>query len=433
VSAACFAEMGNDVCCVDVNPTIVENLRQGKVHIYEPGLDELVKRNVAEGRLRFTTKVAEGMENALFVFITVGTPPREDGSCDLSFVYQVARDIGANMSDYKIVVDKSTVPVGTADEVRKLIGEELKKRGEIIEFDVVSNPEFLKEGDAINDFFKPDRVVVGTDNVRTGELLKALYAPYARSREKVIVMGVRSAEMTKYAANCMLATKISFINEVANICEKVGADVRDVRMGIGSDHRIGYQFIYPGLGYGGSCFPKDVKALIDTARKIGFEPELLAAVDEVNKRQKHVLSKRIMEYFAPQGGVKGKTLALWGLAFKANTDDVRDASSFELIRDLTDAGMRVVAYDPVAGPNTREHFKGNELLTVVDEQYAVLEKADCLAVVTEWNQFRNPDFSRIKKTLKAPIIFDGRNLYSPQLLADLGLAYFCIGRPAPKM
>ncbi|WP_075356212.1 UDP-glucose/GDP-mannose dehydrogenase family protein [Desulfovibrio sp. DV] len=432
VSAACFAEMGNDVCCVDVNPTIVENLRQGKIHIYEPGLDELVKRNVAEGRLRFTTKVAEGMENALFVFVTVGTPPREDGSCDLSFVYQVARDIGANMKDYKIVVDKSTVPVGTADEVRKLIGEELKKREELIEFDVVSNPEFLKEGDAINDFFKPDRVVVGTDNVRTGELLKALYAPYARSREKVIVMGVRSAEMTKYAANCMLATKISFINEVANICEQVGADVRDVRMGIGSDHRIGYQFIYPGLGYGGSCFPKDVKALIDTARKIGFEPELLAAVDEVNKRQKHVLSKKIEEYFAPQGGVKGKTLALWGLAFKANTDDVRDASAFELIADLTAKGMRVVAYDPVAGPNTRAHFKGNDLLTVVEEQYAVLEKADCLAVVTEWNQFRNPDFGRIKKTLKAPIIFDGRNLYSPQLLADLGLVYFCIGRPAPK-
>ncbi|KHK01524.1 UDP-glucose 6-dehydrogenase [Desulfovibrio sp. TomC] len=432
MSAACFAEMGNDVCCVDVNPTIVENLRQGKIHIYEPGLDELVKRNVAEGRLRFTTKVAEGMENALFVFVTVGTPPREDGSCDLSFVYQVARDIGANMKDYKIVVDKSTVPVGTADEVRKLIGEELKKREELIEFDVVSNPEFLKEGDAINDFFKPDRVVVGTDNVRTGELLKALYAPYARSREKVIVMGVRSAEMTKYAANCMLATKISFINEVANICEQVGADVRDVRMGIGSDHRIGYQFIYPGLGYGGSCFPKDVKALIDTARKIGFEPELLAAVDEVNKRQKHVLSKKIEEYFAPQGGVKGKTLALWGLAFKANTDDVRDASAFELIADLTAKGMRVLAYDPVAGPNTRAHFKGNDLLTVVEEQYAVLEKADCLAVVTEWNQFRNPDFGRIKKTLKAPIIFDGRNLYSPQLLADLGLVYFCIGRPAPK-
>uniref|UniRef100_I2Q0P4 UDP-glucose 6-dehydrogenase n=1 Tax=Desulfovibrio sp. U5L TaxID=596152 RepID=I2Q0P4_9BACT len=432
VSAACFAEMGNDVCCVDINPTIVENLRQGKIHIYEPGLDELVKRNVAEGRLRFTTKVSEGMENALFVFITVGTPPREDGSCDLSFVYQVARDIGAHMTDYKIVVDKSTVPVGTADEVRKLIGEELKKRGELFEYDVVSNPEFLKEGDAINDFFKPDRVVVGTDNVRTGELLKALYAPYARSREKVIVMSVRSAEMTKYAANCMLATKISFINEVANICEQVGADVREVRMGIGSDHRIGYQFIYPGLGYGGSCFPKDVKALIDTARQYKFEPELLAAVDEVNKRQKHTLSRKIETYFEPQGGLKGKTLALWGLAFKANTDDVREASAFELIKDVTAKGMRVVAFDPVAGPNTREHFKGNDLLTVVDEQYAVLEKADCLAVVTEWNQFRNPDFGRIKKMLKAPIIFDGRNLYSPQLLADLGMVYFCIGRRTPK-
>ncbi len=433
VSAACFAEMGNDVCCVDINPTIVENLRQGKIHIYEPGLDELVKRNVAEGRLRFTTKVAEGMENALFVFITVGTPPREDGSCDLSFVYQVARDIGAGMTDYKIVVDKSTVPVGTADEVRRLIGEELKKRGEAIEFDVVSNPEFLKEGDAINDFFKPDRVVVGTDNVRTGELLKALYAPYARNREKVIVMGVRSAEMTKYAANCMLATKISFINEVANICERVGADVREVRMGIGSDSRIGYQFIYPGMGYGGSCFPKDVKALIDTSRQYKFEPELLAAVDEVNKRQKHTLAKKIDAYFEPQGGVKGKTLALWGLAFKANTDDVREASSFELIKDLTGKGMKIVAFDPVAGPNTREAFKGNDLLTVVDEQYAALEKADCLAVVTEWNQFRNPDFGRIKKMLKAPLIFDGRNLYSPQLLADLGMVYFCIGRPAPKV
>ena len=338
VSAACFAEMGNDVCCVDTNPTIVENLRQGKIHIYEPGLDELVKRNVAEGRLRFTTQVSEGMENALFVFITVGTPPREDGSCDLSYVYQVAKDIGANMKDYKIVVDKSTVPVGTADEVRKIVAGELKKRGETIEFDVVSNPEFLKEGDAINDFFKPDRVVVGTDNVRTGELLKALYAPYARSREKVIVMSVRSAEMTKYAANCMLATKISFINEVANICEKVGADVREVRMGIGSDHRIGYQFIYPGLGYGGSCFPKDVKALIDTARRYEFEPQLLASVDDVNKRQKHVLTAKLESYFAPQGGLAGKTLALWGLAFKANTDDVREASAFELIKDVTAQG-----------------------------------------------------------------------------------------------
>lgn len=427
VSAACFAEMGNDVCCVDTNPAIVESLRQGKIHIYEPGLDELVKRNVAEGRLRFTTKVAEGLESALFVFITVGTPPREDGSCDLSYVYQVARDIGSSMKDYKIVVDKSTVPVGTADEVRKLVGEELKKRGETLEFDVVSNPEFLKEGDAINDFFKPDRVVVGTDNVRTGELMKALYAPYARSREKVIVMGIRSAEMTKYAANCLLATKISFINEVANICERVGADVRDVRMGIGSDHRIGYQFIYPGLGYGGSCFPKDVKALIDTSRRYEFEPQLLAAVDDVNKRQKHALSRKIEAHFA-KGGLKGKTVALWGLAFKANTDDVREASSFEFIKDLTSQGVKVVAFDPVAGPNTREHFKGNDLLTIADDQYGVLEGADCLAVVTEWNQFRNPDFGRIKKLLKNPLIFDGRNLYSPALMIDLGLEYICIGR-----
>jgi UDPglucose 6-dehydrogenase len=432
VSAACFAEMGNDVCCVDINPAIVEDLRKGKVHIYEPGLDEMVKRNTEQGRLKFTTSIAEGMENALFVFVCVGTPSKEDGSCDLGFVHQVARDVGQNMKDYKIVVDKSTVPVGTADAVRAIISEELKKRGQSIEFDVVSNPEFLKEGDAINDFLKPDRVVVGTENVRTGELLKALYGPFARSREKVIVMNVRSAEMTKYAANCMLATKISFINEVANLCERVGADVRDVRMGIGSDHRIGYQFIYPGMGYGGSCFPKDVKALIDTARQYEFEPELLAAVDQVNNRQKHVLTRKILEYFAPQGGVKGKTLGLWGLAFKANTDDVREAASFELIKDLTAQGMKVRCFDPVAGPNTAKAFADNPLVEVQTEQYAVLTGACCLAVVTEWNQFRNPDFERIKKTLSAPVIFDGRNLYSPSLLGDMGLAYFCIGRRDKK-
>jgi len=336
------------------------------------------------------------------------------------------------MKDYKIVVDKSTVPVGTADKVRSLIAEELQKRGVAIEFDVVSNPEFLKEGDAVSDFLKPDRVVVGTENVRTAELLKALYGPFARSREKLIVMGVRSAEMTKYAANCMLATKISFINEISNICERVGADVRDVRVGIGSDHRIGYQFIYPGMGYGGSCFPKDVKALIDTARQHDLEPQLLASVDEVNNRQKHVLARKVQDYFAPQGGVKGKTLALWGLAFKANTDDVRDAASFELIRDLTAAGMKVRCFDPVAGPNTMKEFADNKLVEVLDEQYATLDGASCLAVVTEWNQFRNPDFDRLKKTLKAPIIFDGRNLYSPSFLAEEGFAYFCIGRPDPK-
>ncbi len=432
VSAACFAEMGNDVCCVDINPTVVENLRKGKVHIYEPGLDEMVKRNTEQGRLKFTTSISEGLENALFVFVCVGTPSRPDGSCDLSFVHQVAREVGQNMKDYKIVVDKSTVPVGTADKVRALIAEEQAKRGVSIEYDVVSNPEFLKEGDAINDFLKPDRVVVGTENVRTAELLKALYGPFARSRDKLIVMGVRSAEMTKYAANCMLATKISFINEIANICERVGADVRDVRVGIGSDHRIGYQFIYPGMGYGGSCFPKDVKALIDTARQYEFEPQLLASVDEVNNRQKHVLATKILNYFEPQGGVKGKTLALWGLAFKANTDDVREAAAFELIRDLTAKGMKVRCFDPVAGPNTRKEFADNTLVEVVDEQYAALDGACALAVVTEWNQFRNPDFDRIKKTLSAPLVFDGRNLYSPSFLADMGFAYFCIGRRDPK-
>ncbi|WP_243362956.1 UDP-glucose dehydrogenase family protein [Fundidesulfovibrio terrae] len=432
VSAACFAEMGNDVCCVDINPKVVENLRNGKVHIYEPGLDEIVKRNTEQGRLKFTTSIAEGMEGALFVFVCVGTPSKADGSCDLSYVYQVGKEIGQNMTDYKIVVDKSTVPVGTADKMRAIIGEELKARNVSIEYDVVSNPEFLKEGDAVSDFLKPDRVVVGTENVRTAELLKALYGPFARSRDKVIVMSVRSAEMTKYAANCMLATKISFINEISNICERVGADVRDVRMGIGSDSRIGYQFIYPGMGYGGSCFPKDVKALIDTSRQYEFEPQLLASVDEVNNRQKHVLSRKVLNYFEPQGGVKGKTLAIWGLAFKANTDDVREAAAFELIRDLTAKGMKIRCFDPVAGPNTRKEFEGNELVEVVDEQYAVLEGATALAVVTEWNQFRNPDFDRIKKSLKAPLIFDGRNLYSPSLLGEMGFAYFCIGRRDPK-
>jgi len=432
VSAACFAEMGNDVCCVDINPKVVENLRNGKVHIYEPGLDEIVKRNTEQGRLKFTTSIKEGMEGALFVFVCVGTPSKADGSCDLSFVYQVGKEIGQNMTDYKIVVDKSTVPVGTADKMRAIIGEELKARGLSIEYDVVSNPEFLKEGDAVSDFLKPDRVVVGTENVRTAELLKALYGPFARSRDKVIVMGVRSAEMTKYAANCMLATKISFINEISNICERVGADVRDVRMGIGSDSRIGYQFIYPGMGYGGSCFPKDVKALIDTSRQYEFEPQLLASVDEVNNRQKHVLSRKVLDYFAPQGGVKGKTLAIWGLAFKANTDDVREAAAFELIRDLTAQGMKIRCFDPVAGPNTRKEFEGNELVEVVDEQYAALEGASALALVTEWNQFRNPDFDRIKKSLTAPLIFDGRNLYSPSFMGEMGFAYFCIGRKDPK-
>ncbi len=429
VTAACFAEMGNNVVCVDVNPKIVENLSQGLIHIFEPGLEEVVLRNAEQGRLRFTTDLAEGLDQALFVMVCVGTPSLPDGGCDLYYVHQVARSVGRQMRDYKIVINKSTVPVGTADQVRALILEEQQARGVDIEFDVVSNPEFLKEGDAVNDFMKPDRVVVGTDNVRVAELLKALYAPFARSREKLIIMGVRSAEMTKYAANCMLATKISFINEIANICERVGADVNDVRLGIGSDQRIGRHFIYPGLGYGGSCFPKDVRALIDTAKNHGYEPSVLTAVDRLNIRQKRHLVEKIVDYFSSRGGVEGKTMALWGIAFKPNTDDIREAPALELITALTGLGMRIQAYDPVAADKGREALADNPLVRIVDKQYAVLEGADALSVVTEWNQFRNPDFTRIREALAEPVVFDGRNLYDRDFLGRFGLQYFCVGRP----
>ncbi len=432
VSAACFAEMGNDVCCVDVNLKVVQTLLAGKVHIYEPGLEEMVARNVEQGRLKFTTDLGAGLKDALFVFITVGTPCAEDGSCDLVYVDAVASEIGQKMDDYKIVVDKSTVPVGTADRVRTIIQGKLDERGSDLEFDVVSNPEFLKEGDAIMDFMKPDRVVVGTDNPSTAEQLNSLYAPFARSREKLIVMGIRSAEMTKYAANCMLATKISFINEVANICERVGADVHEVRLGIGSDHRIGYHFIYPGVGYGGSCFPKDVKALIKTARNSGYPAQVLESVDRVNDCQKSVLPSKISDYFEPQGGVKGKTLALWGLAFKANTDDMREAPSLTLIRELTAKGMKIKAFDPVANERAAQEIGENGLLELVDDQYDAVKGADALAVVTDWNQFRNPDFERMKEMLTAPLVFDGRNLYAPSAMAEAGYAYFSIGRPGVK-
>ncbi|MDC0335528.1 UDP-glucose/GDP-mannose dehydrogenase family protein [Pseudodesulfovibrio sp.] len=428
VSAACFAEMGNNIFCVDVNPKVVESLESGKVHIYEPGLEELVKRNTEEGRLHFTTELSEGMADAQVVFITVGTPCGEDGSCDLKYVDAVAREIGVSMTTPKIVVDKSTVPVGTADRVRSIIDEELKKRGESIYFDVVSNPEFLKEGDAVSDFMKPDRVIVGTEDEESAKVLRTLYAPFARSREKLIVMGVRSAEMTKYAANCMLATKISFINEVANICERVGANVSEVRTGIGSDSRIGYSFIYPGVGYGGSCFPKDVKALIGTAKENGYDARLIRSVDEVNDAQKHVLADKVKTYFEPQGGVGGRTLAIWGIAFKANTDDIREASAIEVIKDLTALGMRIKAFDPVANERAREEVGHIEGLEILDSQYDVLDDADALAVVTDWNQFRNPDFEKIKGLLKAPIVFDGRNLYLPERMGQAGFAYFSIGR-----
>lgn len=428
VAAACLAEMGNDVYCIDVNEKIIDQLRAGKIHIFEPGLEPMVTRNTAEGRLKFSTDLAEGMEEALFVFSCVGTPSLPDGSCDLSYVDNVAAQIGQTISDYKIIINKSTVPVGTADRVKEIIQSQVTQRGVTVEFDVVSNPEFLKEGDAVNDFLKPDRVIVGTDNVRTAKLLETLYAPFARSRDKMIVMGIRSAEMTKYAANCMLATKISFMNEVANICETVGADVKEVRAGIGSDRRIGYHFIYPGVGYGGSCFPKDVRALINTAREYGCAPSLVEAVDVVNNRQKSMLAEKIIRYFENRGGVKGRTIALWGLAFKANTDDMRESAALDIIEKLTDAGMAIKAYDPVAEENASKILQGNGSVTVMDNQYDPVDGADALAVATDWNQFRNPDFNRIKKMLKVAVVFDGRNLFSRSFMKEMGFSYISVGR-----
>ena len=428
VAAACLAEMGNDVTCIDVNSKIIDQLNAGKIHIFEPGLEPLVARNAAEGRLKFSTDLTEGIEDALFVFSCVGTPSKTDGSCDLTYVDNVARQIGQIIADYKIIINKSTVPVGTADRVRETIDAQLKERGASVEFDVVSNPEFLKEGDAVNDFLKPDRVIVGTDNVRTAKLLETLYAPFARSRDKMIVMGIRSAEMTKYAANCMLATKISFMNEIANICETVGADVKEVRAGIGSDRRIGYHFIYPGVGYGGSCFPKDVRALIDTAKSHGCTPSLVEAVDAVNNRQKRMIADKIQHYFADHGGLEGKTLALWGLAFKANTDDMRESAALDIIQALSDAGMTIRAYDPVAGDNARKILKDNPAVIVMDDQYGPIEGADALAIVTDWNQFRNPDFERIRKMLVRPLVFDGRNLFSSSFMKEMGFTYISIGR-----
>jgi len=428
VTAACFAEMGNQVYCVDINPAVIEKLNNGGIHIYEPGLEDIVKRNLADKRLTFTTDISEGMENSLFVFNCVGTPPKPDGSCDLSFVFNVASQIGRHMKDYKVIINNSTVPVGTADNVRQIIQDELTQREMEIEFDVVSNPEFLKEGDAITDFMKPDRIIIGTDKPRAAAFLEDIYAPFARSRDKFITMAIRSAEMTKYAANCMLATKISFINEMANICEAVGADIKDVRVGIGSDHRIGYHFIYPGVGYGGSCFPKDVNALIQTASGCNYVPELLTAVDNVNNRQKLMLANKIHKHFETSGGVKNKVLALWGLSFKANTDDIRDSAALEIVRDLTAAGMTVRAYDPAAGENAKKELAAVPLAEISDSQYGVLDGADALAIATDWNQFRNPDFDTIKKILKEPVLFDGRNLYSSKQMTELGFLYFGVGR-----
>ncbi|MCF8111398.1 MAG: UDP-glucose/GDP-mannose dehydrogenase family protein [Desulfobacteraceae bacterium] len=429
VTAACLAETGNTAFCVDINDSVIERLKKGEVHIFEPGLEELVQRNLDQKRLFFTTSISEGMADSTLVFSCVGTPPRNDGSCDLSAVYRVAEEVGRIMTDYKIVVNKSTVPVGTADRVREIIREQLSARGLDLDFDVVSNPEFLKEGDAVNDFMKPDRIIMGTDNPEVARLLENLYEPYARSRDKLILMNPRSAEMTKYAANCMLATKISFINEIANICEKVGADVRDVRVGIGSDHRIGYHFIYPGVGYGGSCFPKDVKALIHTAQGRGYVPELLDAVDGVNNRQRRVIANKIREFFEPSGGISGKVLAVWGLSFKANTDDIRHSASMDIISELSEAGMRIRGFDPAAGDNARKEFGENPLVEISENQYEILDRADALAVLTDWNQFRNPDFNRIRAGLKQPVIFDARNLYRSDIIKSHALTCIRTGRP----
>jgi UDPglucose 6-dehydrogenase len=426
VTGACLAQVGNHVLCVDIDQAKIEALRQGRIPIYEPGLEDMVQENIQAGRLSFSLDPAEGVRHGLFQFIAVGTPPDEDGSADLSHVLTVARSIAEHMSEYRIVVNKSTVPVGTADRVRDTIAEALARRGVSGEFDVVSNPEFLKEGAAIEDFMKPDRVVVGTDNPRTAELMRALYAPFNRSHDRVLCMDVRSAELTKYAANAMLATKISFMNELANLAEYLGADIEQVRQGIGSDPRIGYHFIYPGCGYGGSCFPKDVKALERTARQVGYNAELLGAVEAVNDRQKHRLFEKISARFGKD--LAGRTVALWGLAFKPNTDDMREASSRVLMEALWEAGVRVRAFDPVAEEECRRIYGERDDLVLCETPEEALPGADALAIVTEWNVFRSPDFDRIRRDLNHPVIFDGRNLYEPRHMEEMGFEYYAIGR-----
>jgi UDPglucose 6-dehydrogenase len=425
VTGACLADAGSNVVCVDVDERKVAMLTRGEVPIHEPGLDEVVKRNFDAGRLRFTTSAAEGVKHGLYQLIAVGTPPDEDGSADLRYVLAVARSIGEHMSEYKVVITKSTVPVGTADKVRDAVTESLKARQTRIEFDTVSNPEFLKEGAALADFMKPDRVVIGTDSERATELMRFLYAPFTHNRDRMIVMDVRSAELTKYAANAMLATKISFMNELANLAEHFGADIESVRLGIGSDPRIGHAFIYPGVGYGGSCFPKDVQALKRSADEVGYEASVLTAVEAVNNRQKHVLFNKIKAHF---GDLRGKTIALWGLAFKPNTDDMREAASRVLMEALWAAGAKVRAYDPVAMPECRRIYGQRDDLVLCKTNPEVLEGADALAIVTEWREFRSPDFEAIKSTLRTPAIFDGRNLYDPQQMARAGFSYYAIGR-----
>ncbi|OED39781.1 UDP-glucose 6-dehydrogenase [Chromatiales bacterium (ex Bugula neritina AB1)] len=426
VTGSLLADVGNNVLCVDIDEKKVANLNKGIIPIHEPGLDAVILRNVEIGRLSFTTDMDRAVSHSEMQFIAVGTPPDEDGSADLQHVLAVAQTIAERMDSRKLVVTKSTVPVGTSDKVGARMHEVLAKRGETIEFTTISNPEFLKEGAAIEDFRKPDRIVVGTQNPYAMEEMRKLYAPFCRNHDRLIFMDIRSSELTKYAANSMLATKISFMNELSNLADALGADIENVRIGIGSDPRIGYSFIYPGCGYGGSCFPKDVKALVATAREVGYHAELLESVESVNERQKNVLFEKLNNHF--NGDLSGKTFALWGLAFKPNTDDMREAPSRVLMEALWAQGAKVQAYDPVAMDETRSIYPDKNNLALVDSATAATQGADALIICTEWHEFRSPDWDGLKQGLTAPVIFDGRNLYEPEVLSEHGISYYCIGR-----
>ncbi len=419
VAGTCLAEMGNDVICVDNNEEKLEKLKQGIIPIFEPGLEELIKINVSENRLQFSSDLKNAVEKSLICFIAVGTPQGEDGSADLKYVCQVAEDIGKAMNDYKVIVDKSTVPVGTADKVTEIIKSKTNHN-----FDVVSNPEFLKQGAAVDDFLKPDRVVIGSNSQKATEIMQELYSPFLRTGNPVIIMDVKSAEMTKYAANAFLAVKISYANEIANICEKVGANAEMVRIGMCSDKRIGTQFLFPGLGYGGSCFPKDVKAILKTAKEFSCDYQLLEAADNINKLQRKLFVDKILKHY--NGNISGKTFAVWGLAFKPKTDDMREAPSITIINSLLECGAKIQAYDPKALDSAKLHFK--DKVTYAKNSYEAVENADALLLLTEWNEFRRPDFDKIKRLMKNNVIFDGRNLYDKKRLSGKGFIYYCIGK-----
>lgn len=426
VSGTCLADVGNDVLCIDSDEKKIAGLRDGEIPIFEPGLEELVQRNTGAGRLRFSTDLAKGVAHGEVVFIAVGTPPDEDGAADLQHVLAVAHGIGTVLEDYRVIVNKSTVPVGTADKVKDAIQKALTSRNREVDFSVVSNPEFLKEGAAIEDFLKPDRIVVGIADERSKEIMRELYGPFNRNHERLLFMDIRSAELTKYAANAMLATKISFMNELANIAERVGADIETVRLGIGSDPRIGYHFIYPGCGYGGSCFPKDVKALAHTATENAYEARLLNAVEAVNEDQKASLLGKVCDHFGQD--LSGLNFGVWGLSFKPNTDDMREAPSLTVISGLLERGAMVLGYDPVAGPEAQRHFENDKGFSLAEDMYGASENSDALILLTEWKEFRAPDMGRLLSNLRTPVIFDGRNVFDPAVMKRLGARYYSIGR-----